>query len=170
VSDGSTVIAILRLAIRYWALAGGVILIALVLVTAASAASNLVAGKPFTGEYELAKHFVGVTIFTFLPYCQLAGANVTVDIFTEKMGAPIKSAMALVSSVFAGVFALVLLRQMSLGFVDYWRYGEVTPTLHLPLWTAFPPILVSLALLFAASLITGIEAWRGIHRPRSTAE
>src|SRR6188768_417426 len=117
-----------RAAIRYWALAGGVILLALVVITAASAVSNLVIGKPFTGEYELAKHLVGIAIFTFLPYCQLAGANVTVDIFTEGMGTRAKSAMAVVSSLIAAVFALVLLRQMSLGFGDYWRYGEVTPT------------------------------------------
>jgi TRAP-type C4-dicarboxylate transport system permease small subunit len=167
-SKGS-VIATMRSAIRYWALAGGVILILLVLITAASAISNLAVGRPFTGEYELAKHFVGIAIFTFLPYCQLTGANVTVDIFTEGMGERAKAMMALVSSIFAGLFALVLLRQMSLGFADYWRYGEVTPTLHLPLWTAFPPILVSLALLLAASLITGHDAWRGMREWRPAA-
>ena len=58
-----------------------------------------------------------------------------------------KSAMLAFSSLFALVFALVLLRQMSLGFSDYIRYPETTPTLRLPLWTAFPPILVSLVLL-----------------------
>src|SRR4051794_28679598 len=72
VSAGS-LIAILRSAIRYWALGGGMILVALVLITAASAVSNLVVGKPFTGEYELAKHFVAIAIFAFLPYCQLVG-------------------------------------------------------------------------------------------------
>ena len=168
-SGEPSVIAMLRSAIRCWALAGGVILILLVLITAASAISNLVAGRPFTGEYELAKHLAAIVIFAFLPYCQLAGANVTVDIFTEGMSAWAKSLMALVSSIFAALFALVLLRQMSLGLADYWRYGEVTPTLHLPLWTAFAPILASLALLSAASLITGADAWRGMRRPQSTA-
>jgi TRAP-type C4-dicarboxylate transport system permease small subunit len=164
----SPALAILRSAIRYWALAGGVILVALVVITAASAVSNLAAGKPFTGEYELAKHFVAIAIFTFLPYCQLAGANVTVDIFTEGMGARAKSAMAFVSSLIACAFALVLLRQMSLGFADYWHYAEMTPTLHLPLWTAFPPILLSLLLLLTASLITGYDGWCGMRQSQST--
>jgi TRAP-type C4-dicarboxylate transport system permease small subunit len=149
-----------RGAITWWAIAGGIIILALVLITAASAISNLLFNVPFAGEYELAKHFVGIAIFTFLPYCQLTGANVTVDIFTEGMGPRAKAVMLAVSSLLAGAFAILLLRQMSYGFVDYVRYPEETATLHLPLWTAFPPILVSLALLLVAAMITAHDAWR----------
>ena len=73
--------------IRGWALVGGLILVALMLETAASAASNLFFNKPFEGDYEVMKHFVAIAVFCFLPYCQLTGANVTVDIFTEKASA-----------------------------------------------------------------------------------
>lgn len=158
---GPAWIGLFRGVIRCWALAGGVILLALVLITAASATSNLLFNVPFAGEYELAKHFVGIAIFTFLPYCQISGANVTVDIFTEGMGRRAKSAMLVASSLFAAAFSVLLLRQMAYGFVDYVRYPEETATLHLPLWTAFPPILLSLALLLIASVITAYAAWRG---------
>jgi TRAP-type C4-dicarboxylate transport system permease small subunit len=153
--------------IRYWALAGGLVLLALVLITAASAVSNLMFNVPFAGEYELAKHFVGIAIFTFLPYCQLTGANVTVDIFTEGMGRRAKAAMAVVSSL---AFSILVLRQMAYGFVDYVRYPEVTATLHLPLWTAFPPILLSLTLLFIASAITVRNAWRDVRGGETVAD
>ena len=151
---------LLRGIIRAWALAGGLILLGLVLITAASALSNLLFNLPFSGEYELAKHFVGIAIFTFLPYCQLTGANVTVDIFTQGFGARTKAAMAMLSSLLAAAFAIVLLRQMSLGFGDYVRYPEGTAVLHIRLWTAFPPILVSLALLLVAALLTAHDGWR----------
>lgn len=152
--------SLLRGIIRAWALAGGLIILALVLITAASAVSNLMFNVPFAGEYELAKHFVGIAIFTFLPYCQLTGANVTVDIFTEGFGPRAKAAMLLLASLLAAAFAILLFRQMSLGFGDYIRYPEETAALHIKLWTAFPPILLSLALLFAASLLTALDAWR----------
>ncbi|HUL04837.1 MAG TPA: TRAP transporter small permease subunit [Candidatus Acidoferrum sp.] len=140
----------------------------LVLITAASALSNLLFNVPFSGEYELAKHFVGIAIFTFLPYCQLTGANVTVDIFTEGFGPRAKAAMLLFSSLLAAAFAVLLLHQMSLGFGDYVRYPEETAVLHIKLWTAFPPILLSLALLLLASLLTAIDAWRTLRgRPRA---
>ena len=153
---------LLRGIIRGWALAGGLIIVLLVLITAASAISNLLFNVPFSGEYELAKHFVGIAIFTFLPYCQLSGANVTVDIFTQGFGTRAKAAMLLLSSLLAAAFAVLLLRQMSLGFGDYIRYPEETAALHIQLWTAFPPILFSLALLLIASLMTAHDAWRGL--------
>jgi len=159
---GPVWIGLFRGAITYWALAGGVVLLALVLITAGSAISNLLFNVPFAGEYELAKHFVGIAIFTFLPYCQLSGANVTVDIFTEGMGRRAKSAMLAVSSLLAAAFSILLLRQMTYGFVDYVRYPEETATLRLPLWTAFPPILLSLALLLVASVMTAYGAWRSL--------
>lgn len=159
-------VQLVRAAIRYWALAGGLIVVGLVLLTAGSAISNLIWNRPIPGDYELTKHFIAIAIFTFLPYCQLTGANVTVDIFTEGMGLRARSAMLAFASVFAIVFALVLLRQMSLGFEDYLRYPETTATLGLPLWTAFPPMLVSLLLLLAAAVITAIEGWRGFRGGR----
>ena len=155
-----------RALIRLWALVGGAIILVLVMITAASALSNIFFRKPFMGEYELAKHFVGIAIFTFMPYCQLTAANVTVDIFTEGMGARAKAAMGLLSAVLALVFSLVLLRQMSIGFGDYIRYPEETPTLHIPLWTAFPPILFSIVLWIIAALITTHEAWSGMRTSR----
>lgn len=165
-------VALVRAIIRVWALVGGAILLALVVMTAVSAAMNLTVNRPLPGEYELVKHLIAVAIFCFLPFCQLTGANVTVDIFTEGMSARSKAAMKAFSALFAIVFSLVLLRQMSLGFADYLRYPETTATLHVPLWTAFPPILVSLVLLLAAALVTAGEGIAGVrgrpsepHRP-----
>ena len=77
--------------------------------------------------------------------------------------------MLLLSSLLAAAFAILLLKQMSLGFGDYIRYPEETAALHIQLWTAFPPILFSLALLLIASLMTAHDAWRGSgNEPAST--
>ncbi len=153
-------ILVLAKVIRWWALLGGFLISALAVLTTASAASLLITGVPFSADYELAKYIVGIAIFTFLPYCQLAGSNVTVDIFTEGLSASKKAMMSVLSALFAVAFSLLLLRQMSLGLLSYMRYPEVTPVLRLPLWTAFPSILFSLALLFIASLITLYDSLR----------
>ena len=88
-------VALLAALIRFWALLGGVVMMLLAVMTAGSAVSNILFAKPFPADYELVKHFVAITIFMFLPYCQLTGSNVTVDIFTEGMSAAKKAAMAL---------------------------------------------------------------------------
>ncbi|MBJ3775435.1 TRAP transporter small permease subunit [Acuticoccus sp. 2012] len=129
-------------------------------MTAASAVSNLLFARPFAADHELTKHIIAIVIFMFLPYCQLVGANVTVDIFTEGMGERTKAAMEVFASLFALAFAALLLVQMWKGMGSYMRYVEVTPVLKLPLWTAFPPILVSLGFLLLAALITAAEGVR----------
>jgi TRAP-type C4-dicarboxylate transport system permease small subunit len=155
-------IGLARALVKYWALFGGFILVALIVMTSASAVSNLLFGRPFPGDFEIIKHGVAIAAFAFLPYAQLTYSNVTVDIFTERMGDRAKSAMVLFSSVIAAALAVLLFRQMWLGMFDYIRYREAMVSLPVPLWTAFPPALFSLALLLVAALITAAEGWRGM--------
>jgi TRAP-type C4-dicarboxylate transport system permease small subunit len=162
-------IALLRSCITLWALAGGLIIVGLVLMTGASAVSNLIWGTPFSGDFELVKHLVAVAAFAFLPYCQLTGSNVTVDIFTEGMDERPKAAMQFLASAVAAALAALLFWQMWKGMFDYMRYPEYTQVLGIPLWTAFPPMLASLVLLFVASLITAGDAWRTLRAPRTSA-
>ena len=68
-----------------WALAGGVILLLLVIMTTYSAAAGFLIATPFPGDFEMTEMGVGVASFAFLPYCQLTFANVSADVFTEKM-------------------------------------------------------------------------------------
>jgi TRAP-type C4-dicarboxylate transport system permease small subunit len=145
---------------RWWAILGGLAACALAVMAAGSAVSNLALHRPFPADYELVKHVVAIVIFMFLPYCQISGANVTVDVFTEGISEGRKAAMAFVSSLLAIAFAALLLRQMWLGWQSYMRFPETTPVLRLPLWTAFPPILVSIVLLLAAALVTAGDEWR----------
>jgi TRAP-type C4-dicarboxylate transport system permease small subunit len=147
-----------RQVIRAWALLGGLILVGLVLMTAASALSNLFFNRPFPGDYELVKHGVVIAAFAFLPYAQLTHANVTVDLFTERASPRVKSAAELLASLIAILVAAVLFRQMWLGMLDYIEYREAMMALPIQLWTAFPPALVSLALLMVAGMITAAEA------------
>ena len=159
----------LRGLIKLWALLGGVVLVGLVLMTGASALSNLAWNRPFSGDYEVVRHFVAIAAFAFLPYCQLANANVTVDIFTENMGARPKAAMHLLASIIAGLLALLLMWRMWLGMWDYLKYPEYTQVLGIPLWTAYPPILASLVLLLIAALITTFDDIRTLRSVRPVA-
>jgi TRAP-type C4-dicarboxylate transport system permease small subunit len=123
----------------------------LALMTAASAVSNILTGRPFAADHELVKHVIAIAIFMFLPYCQMTGANVTVDIFTENMSERGKQAMAAFSSLFAIALSILLLVQMTSGFRSYLKYPEVTPVLKLPLVDG-----VSADPVFACA-----AAWRG---------
>lgn len=146
-----------RKAAEWWALAGGAALVAVVALTAVSAAGNILLDKPVPGDFEVVEIAVAVAAFAFLPYCQLTGANVSADIFTSRLGPRALAALSLMSSALAAAFAALLLWRMSLGMLDYRADGEITHILGFPVWLAFPPMLFSLALL----LLSGIASVSG---------
>jgi TRAP-type C4-dicarboxylate transport system permease small subunit len=147
-----------------WALGGGVLILATVAVNTWSIVAQAVAGRPFAGAFELTEVGVATAVFTFLPYCQLTGANVTADIFTARARPRTIAAFGLTSAVVALGFALLIARQMTLGLIDQRAFGYTTTILQLPIWWAFAVIVASLALLAAASLVTLIEAGRAVVR------
>ncbi|GBD41161.1 hypothetical protein HRbin39_00539 [bacterium HR39] len=143
--------AVLRRLCVLWAVAGGSVLLALVLVNVASVVGTAFLGMPVPGDIELTEMGVAVAAFAFLPYCQLAGAHVIADIFTARLDGRTRARFEVLGDLVALVFALVLLWRMSLGMLDQRAYGYTTAILQIPVWWAFVPILVSLVLLALAA-------------------
>lgn len=150
-----------------WAILGGVVLLLVVAMNVLSVIGGVV-WVPFPGDFELTEVGVAVAAFSFLPYCELHGANVTADIFTARAGRRLLAFFRLLGSLVALGFAVLLLWRMYEGMLDQKEYDYTTAILQLPIWMAFVPILVSLALLAVAAALTLTEngrdlAGRGAH-------
>src|SRR5690606_21589723 len=104
--------ALMAVMVRRWAILGGVLTLGLAIMTAGSALSNVFFQRPFPADYELVKHIIAVAIFMFLPYCQITGSNITVDIFTAGMSERAKQAMVAFSSLFGLAFSILMFVQM----------------------------------------------------------
>ena len=150
--------------VEWWALAGGVVLLGVALMTAWSAFTGWVFGKPLSGDFELTEIFVAVAIFAFLPYCQLTDANVTADLFTSQAGPRAIAGFTLFASVLALGIAILLTWRTWAGLLDYHKYVETTAILKIPIWTAYVPALFSLGLLVLACLISLLDSWRALRR------
>ncbi len=153
--------ATIRKIVELWALAGGLLLLGVVLVNATSLAGNIFLHQPVPGDFEIVEVGVAVAVFAFLPYCQITGSNVTADIFTARAGPRLLSALGVLASIIALGFAGLLLWRMSYGLMDYRQYREFTTIYQFPIWVAFVPILISLFLLTLACLVTLVDAVRG---------
>lgn len=136
-----------------WALVGGMVLLAVVLVNVASVVGGALWGKPFPGDFELTEVGVCVAAFAFLPYCQLSGSNVSADIFTMRASARFVAWCTGAGSLSALLFSLLLLWRMQAGMMDQKLYDYTTAILQFPHWIAFIPILFSLGLLALAALL-----------------
>ena len=155
---------------RALALMGGVVLIALILLTCVSVlgrgantfghsaflttsfpglAEALIGTGvgPVLGDFELVEAGIAFAIFCFLPICQLHGSHATVDVFTARMNRRANRVLvAFWEAAFAVLIVLICLRLYT-GMSDKIRYGEVTFLLQFPVWWAY-----------AASLLPAIGA------------
>ena len=139
--------------ITAWALLGGLMMCVVVLMNTYSVIGNN-SGAPFPGDFELTEMGICIAAFAFLPYCQMTGANVTADIFTSRAGPRWLAAFRSLASTVALLFASLLLWRMFAGMLDQKEYNYTTAILHIPTWTAYVPVLISLALLVVAASIT----------------
>lgn len=144
-------------AIAYWmAIAGGAVLIALVVVTVVSIAgrSLIFAGlAPIPGDFELVEAGTAFAVFAFLGLCQFRRGHVTVDIFLSRAGPRVNAAIDVVANLLMTGAAGVVTWRLWLGMLDKRSYGETTFILQFPLWWGFA------ASLFGAAVFTLVCAY-----------
>jgi len=146
--------AVIRPLNRIFAIAGGLVITALTLVTVISVVCRALFNTPIPGDFELMELGCAVAVSAFLPYCQMQEGNVIVDLFTAK--APkgvVRFLGALGDLIFMAISGLICWRLFH-GCIDLKEYEEVTMVLEIPVWWAFPPIIVSFALLTVTCFAT----------------
>jgi TRAP-type C4-dicarboxylate transport system permease small subunit len=136
------------------ALAGGLVLTALMLMSIASIVGRWLFSRPLPGDFELVEVGSGVAIFLFLPACQLRGANVIVDFFTTGLGRRAQSWLDALGALLYTLVAALFAWRLVFGGLDYLSYGERTMVLGMPLWWSFVLILPAMAWLVLVSAYT----------------
>ena len=171
--DTHVILNIMERLARVMAILGGLVLVALVILTCVSvfgrglntlghsdflislskaAADGLVASGvgPVNGDFELVEAGVAFTVFAFLPLCQLYGAHATVDVFTSVLPTKItKFLMAFWEVILTGLVLLITVRLYA-GMQDKMSYGETTFLLQFPIWWAYG---ISLIASITASIV-----------------
>ena len=115
-------------------------------------------GPPIPGDFELIKMGTAIAVVAFLPYCQLVKGNFIVDFVLARAPERVRSGDG--RSWYAwqfGLIAALLCWRMTLGGIDLRASADQSMVLSLPIWTAFPPILLSFALLV---VVSGYVFWR----------
>ncbi len=139
---------------RVFALAGGLVLCAMALLTAASVIGRAFLNAPVTGDFELIAVGTGVAVFAFLPHCQLIGENVVVDFFLSTAPFRVKAFFDALGSLAFGAIVALMTWRTSLGGVDMYDANETTLILAVPRWWTFPLAVVCLALLLVVCVYT----------------
>lgn len=139
------------------AIAGGTVMLALVAMMVASILGRGFLGYPIYGDFELVGIGTAVSVSLALPYCHLQRGNVIVDLFLAGAPDKVKAGCDAAAGLLLALLAAVLAWRSALGMLDLIEFHEVSVILALPLWWAFPFVILSLSLL---SLCALYGAWR----------
>lgn len=145
---------------------GGVVLVAMAVMTVVSVLGRALLAHPILGDVELVQLGCAVVVASFLPYTQFRHANIMVDFFTSNASPRAQQRMdTLGTALYTLVLALVLWR-VAVGGVDIHSAGESSMLMNLPLWIPYLLMLPGLALCV---LIGTWQTLRALRAPAGSA-
>lgn len=140
-----------------FALAGGLVLIALINMSLISIIGRKLFSAPIRGDIELMEIGASIAIAAFLPLCEMRGLHIKVDTFTMKLPGCVQRGLDAIGHSLCMLAALILAWRTGLQLLDNLEYGDVSTLLSIPMWIPLALIVPSLTLLALAS------AWRVAH-------
>ncbi|MGE8497808.1 MAG: TRAP transporter small permease [Pseudomonas sp.] len=145
---------------RWLAMAGGLVLVGITLLSAYSITMRSFFDAPLLGDVELVQMGCGIAVVSFLPLCQLRRGNVIVDAFTLKVSAGIRRNLDTLGCLLMAACALLLAWRSVIGTFDTYSNGEESIIMGIPMWWSMTPFAPAFALLAVVSLYT---AWLDFH-------
>ncbi len=136
-----------------FALVGGVIVVLVAGVTVLSVLGRWMSATPIPGDVELVQLGTASALALFLPYCQLHGSHLIVDIFTARSGATLHRRLDDAARLAAAVVLALLAVRAAAGVVSLRAATETSMVLGVPLWLAYAPMVPSLALAALIALL-----------------
>lgn len=172
------------------AMAGGLMLMALMLITCASVLGRTVNGLlhsevaqslmpdlaswllqtgvgPVNGDFELIEAGVAFSIFAFLPICQLTGGHATVDVFTAGLSASRERKLQFVIDTLFALVLVLIATQLFNGMLSKMRSGQTTLLLEFPLWWAYALSIIGATIAAVVAIYIAVVRAQELVRDRS---
>jgi TRAP-type C4-dicarboxylate transport system permease small subunit len=135
---------------RLLAMAGGAVLIVLIVLTCVSIAGRALLPfnlgvSPIRGIYDYTEIGMAMAIFAFLPLAQLREAHARVDLFGAMMPQALNLFLDLLFNIAMLAVAAIGTWRLWLGMQDKLRFGETTLIAQIPVWQGYAAGLVGAA-------------------------
>jgi TRAP-type C4-dicarboxylate transport system permease small subunit len=137
---------------RLCAIAGGVLLTVITLITCVSLIGRNTTGWTIVGDFELTGAAAGAAIALFLPWCQLRRGNIIVDFFTARAGARTNALLDRIGALLLGVSMALLTWRAAIGGLNAWTSQAGSMMLGFPEWIVHAGIVPALGLTAAIGL------------------
>lgn len=148
-------VALRRLTL-WFALAGAAVALLVGTMTTVSVVGRAFFRSPIPGDVELTQMGIALSISLCIPWCQMRGANIIVDFFTQRLAAPRRRLLDAAGALLLAVMCGVLAWRTGVGALAVRQAQEASMILDLPMWWAYASLAPGLAL---AALVALVQAW-----------
>ncbi len=153
---------LLRRIAWFFALAGGGVASAVALMVVTSIAGRALWSTPIQGDVELTQFGIALTISLCLPWCQLHGANIIVDFFTQGLPQRVNRTLDGIGAILLALMCALLSLRTAVGAIAVSEAGETTMILGLPMGWNYLLLAPGLALTTVVALWQAQRLLRGL--------
>ena len=136
-----------------FAMVGGLCASLVALMTVVSVSGRAAISMPVPGDVELTQLGVALCISLCLPWCQVHGANIIVDFFTQKVAPRQQAVLDGFGALALAVMAALLSWRTAVGAISIHEAGETSVILGLPMWWTYAMLAPGLALTCLVALV-----------------
>ena len=151
---------------RALALVGGVAVVFIMLVTVADVAMRYLFNSPIKGTLDLTQMAMVVTVFCAIGYAGWTGRHIVVDMIPPVFPPAVERLWMALIDLVGAAFMLGIAWQSVLATIDYAKTGEVSFTLHVPLYPFFAVVGIG-ALVYGVVLLVLATRPRRADAPHS---
>lgn len=138
--------------VTWWALSGGFVFVALVVMSIISIVGRKLFSAPIEGDMELLMMGAAVGSAAFLPVCEMHDHHIKVDALTTWMTERSRAALDAVAHALMLLASIVITWRTVLYTLECHENMEVSALLLVPVWQPVVLMVPSFALLAAAAL------------------
>jgi TRAP-type mannitol/chloroaromatic compound transport system permease small subunit len=142
---------------KVFALAGGLLLLALVAMSVVSIIGRKLTSSPVPGDIEIMQMGTAVAAAALLPYCEMLGKHLRVDFFTTGMQAHHKAILDAIANLLLAIVGALVAWRTAAYTISIHEAGETSMVLGWPVWPATALIVPSMALFALAGLYNAMQ-------------
>jgi TRAP-type C4-dicarboxylate transport system permease small subunit len=139
------------------AIAAGLLMTLITLLTCASILGREVLGSTVPGDFELVGLATGAAVGLFMPLCQLHNGNIIVDFFTARAPQKVNAGLDRLGALTLALSFALLTWRSALGGLNAWNTHSGTMLLGVPEWIAYATMVPA----FALTALIGL--WQCLH-------
>ncbi len=144
---------------RACAIAAGLLLTVITLMTCVSLIGRNTTGWTIVGDFELSGSAAGAAIALFLPWCQVRRGNIIVDFFTAKASAATNATLDRFGALLLAVAMALLAWRSGVGGWNAWTSQSGSMMLGFPEWIVYCGIVPPLALTATIGFMQAVRSF-----------